>query len=42
VTDGEVVGWCDIVRMKKEVSSHCGVLGMGVVRATGDPGRQRR
>jgi ribosomal protein S18 acetylase RimI-like enzyme len=33
VVDGVVVGWCDIVPMKKEVSSHCGVLGMGVVEA---------
>jgi len=31
VCSGEIVGWCDIVRMKKEVFSHCGALGMGVV-----------
>ena len=29
----EVVGWCDIVRMKKAAFSHCGTLGMGVVEA---------
>jgi ribosomal protein S18 acetylase RimI-like enzyme len=28
---GKVVGWCDIVPLKKEVFSHCGVLGMGVI-----------
>jgi RimJ/RimL family protein N-acetyltransferase len=27
----KVIGWCDIVPMKKEVFSHCGVLGMGII-----------
>jgi len=31
VSSGKIMGWCDIVRMKKEAFSHCGVLGMGVV-----------
>jgi len=31
IASGKIVGWCDIVRMKKEVFSHCGALGMGVV-----------
>ena len=30
LVDGRVVGWCDIVPMKKAVFSHNGVLGMGV------------
>jgi ribosomal protein S18 acetylase RimI-like enzyme len=30
--DGErVVGWCDIVPSKREVFSHCGTLGMGLL-----------
>jgi len=29
--DGRVVGWCDVVPSPREVSSHVGVLGMGVV-----------
>jgi ribosomal protein S18 acetylase RimI-like enzyme len=33
IVDGVVVGWCDIVPMKKEIFSHCGVLGMGIVEA---------
>lgn len=31
IADGNIVGWCFITRMKKEVFSHCGALGMGVV-----------
>jgi len=31
IANGIVVGWCDIVPMKKDTFSHCGVLGMGVV-----------
>lgn len=30
---GKVVGWCDIVRSKKPVHRHCGVLGMGLLPA---------
>jgi ribosomal protein S18 acetylase RimI-like enzyme len=39
---GKVIGWCDIVPMKKEVFSHCGVLGMGIVEGYRGKGIGRR
>jgi RimJ/RimL family protein N-acetyltransferase len=31
IDGNRVVGWCDIVPMTKDVFSHCGVLGMGII-----------
>ncbi len=31
LADGEVVGWCDIVRIDRPVYAHAGVLGMGLL-----------
>lgn len=33
VVEGEIIGWCDIVRAPAGFESHCGELGMGVVSA---------
>jgi RimJ/RimL family protein N-acetyltransferase len=32
VVSGQVIGWCLIVQNPREVFSHCGTLGMGVVK----------
>jgi RimJ/RimL family protein N-acetyltransferase len=29
--DGEIIGWCDIVRATYEAEKHCGSLGMGII-----------
>ena len=31
IAEGEVVGWCDVVRNSRPVHAHCGVLGMGLL-----------
>jgi GNAT superfamily N-acetyltransferase len=31
VSDGKVVGWCDITSLHRPVYAHCGILGMGVI-----------
>ncbi|MIL09540.1 GNAT family N-acetyltransferase [Salmonella enterica subsp. enterica] len=33
LVNGEVVGWCDIVRSNRATHAHCGTLGMGIVPA---------
>lgn len=40
--DGEVVGWCDIVRHGHPGRTHAGCLGMGVVAAHREKGLGRR
>lgn len=42
VAEGEVVGWCDIVRSDRPVHSHCGMLGMGIIPAYRGLGLGRR
>lgn len=32
VDGGRVVGWCDIVRSRREAFQHCGTLGMGLCK----------
>lgn len=32
VLDDKVVGWCDITRKKRDVFSHTGSLGMGIIK----------
>ena len=29
--EGQVIGWCDIVRQERETRAHCGTLGMGLL-----------
>ena len=29
--DGEIIGWCDILRSSYEAEQHCGSLGMGII-----------
>lgn len=31
VADGDVVGWCDVVRIPRDTSKHCGVLGVALI-----------
>lgn len=33
ITDGGVVGWCDIIRHSRPIHAHAGVLGMGLLPA---------
>ncbi|MGN6304909.1 MAG: GNAT family N-acetyltransferase [Mesorhizobium sp.] len=42
VIEGEVVGWCDIIRNDRPVHSHCGTLGMGIIPAYRGHGLGRR
>lgn len=42
VADGRIVGWCDISRMTKPGTEHCGVLGMGLLPAWRGQGLGRR
>jgi ribosomal protein S18 acetylase RimI-like enzyme len=32
LVNDQVVGWCDIMRIDRPVSLHCGVLGMGILK----------
>lgn len=29
--DGEIIGWCDVLRSSYEAERHCGSLGMGII-----------
>jgi hypothetical protein len=41
VADANVVGWCDVIPKQRQVYSHCGVLGMGLLpEAAGKLGLQ--
>ena len=40
--DGDVVGWCDVTRHTREIESHAGSLGMGVLRQFRGKGLGRR
>lgn len=31
IAEGNVIGWCDIVRSERPVHAHCGILGMGLL-----------
>ncbi|MDO1582287.1 GNAT family N-acetyltransferase [Rhizobium oryzicola] len=42
VSDGRVVGWCDIRRHEREVHAHRGTLGMGILPEFRDRGLGRR
>lgn len=42
VSDGQVVGWCDIHRNTRPVFAHCGSLGIGILPAFRDQGLGRR
>ncbi|NSY17605.1 GNAT family N-acetyltransferase [Neorhizobium sp. AL 9.2.2] len=42
VADGEVVGWCDIRRLERDVHAHRGLLGMGIIPGFRDRGLGRR
>jgi RimJ/RimL family protein N-acetyltransferase len=42
VSEGEVVGWCDIRRLERDVHAHRGLLGMGIIPGFRDRGLGRR
>ncbi|MEW6639329.1 MAG: GNAT family N-acetyltransferase [Pseudomonadota bacterium] len=31
LSEGRVIGWCDITQLNRPIYSHCGVLGMGLL-----------
>lgn len=39
---GDIVGWCDIVRPSFEAERHCGTLGMGIIPGWREHGIGRR
>ncbi len=41
-SDGHVVGWCDIINAGREISAHCGTLGMGLLPEVRGRGIGRR
>lgn len=40
--EGDIVGWCDIVRPSFEAERHCGTLGMGIIPGWREHGIGRR
>jgi ribosomal protein S18 acetylase RimI-like enzyme len=40
--DGQIVGWCDIAGLTRPGTTHCGVLGMGLLPAWRGQGLGRR
>lgn len=42
VSDGKIVGWCDIRRAARDAQAHCGTLGMGIIPDYRDRGLGRR
>ena len=42
VSDGQVVGWCDIRRGARHAQAHCGMLGMGIIPGYRDKGLGKR
>lgn len=40
LSEGEVVGWCDIVPKSRPVHAHVGVLGMALCRTSGGRGSE--